>query len=302
LGLQALLFCALIALSLVSSLQVSWRSGAVLFTFDAVLICLWLYLWRSSAGEGDRAIAETVGALGLTLILSHILAPAQYYAVATRFPLIDGWLAGADQAIGVDVARLSAWTSGQPLVAAVLRLAYSSLLPQFALVLPIIRLGLRDREAFWEYVFNFHFCALATVTALAVFPAACAFQYLGFQSTIDQTRFIQHFNGVRSGTFSVIRFDNLEGLISMPSFHVAGALMICWAVRRHRRTFRAAIVLNSLLIASTVMTGAHYFVDVPGTMLLFALSVMAWNRWGRLIWDGSDEREAISAACAEEPA
>ena len=42
----------------------------------------------------------------------------------------------------------------------------------------------------------------------------------------SQERFIAHFNGVRDGTFTTIRFDDLEGLISMPSFHVAGGMMV----------------------------------------------------------------------------
>jgi membrane-associated phospholipid phosphatase len=61
----------------------------------------------------------------------------------------------------------------------------------------------------------------------------------------------------------------MTGLVSMPSFHVAGAFMVTWALRRHVRWFVLAAVLNGLLTVSTVATGAHYLVDVFGTLLLF---------------------------------
>jgi hypothetical protein len=59
----------------------------------------------------------------------------------------------------------------------------------------------------------------------------------------------------------------------MPSFHVAGGLMVTWVFRGYRRPFVLLLVLNVLMIASTFMTGAHYFVDVLSTLVMFALSV-----------------------------
>jgi hypothetical protein len=120
-----------------------------------------------------------------------------------------------------------------------------------------------------------------TVGALALFPAASAFQYLHFQSTLDQSRFITQFDGVRSGVFNSIRFDDLEGLVSMPSFHVAGALIVVWSLRRHGRLFWPAVSLNVLLAAATVLTGAHYAVDLFGTAAMFAASIWLWNAVAR---------------------
>ena len=37
----------------------------------------------------------------------------------------------------------------------------------------------------------------AEAVSLALFPAECAFLFYGFESTIDQTRFIAHFEGLR---------------------------------------------------------------------------------------------------------
>jgi membrane-associated phospholipid phosphatase len=150
-------------------------------------------------------------------------------------------------------------------------------------VLPIIALGMfyRDRIGMWEYVVHFHFCLAVALLCVALLPATVPISYYGFESLIDQTRFINHFTGLRSGTFTELPLNEIEGMISFPSFHVAGGLMVTWAFRGHRRWFAALAVLNALLIASTVLTGVHYAIDVVGGVILFAGSVLLWRAWGR---------------------
>jgi len=59
-----------------------------------------------------------------------------------------------------------------------------------------------DREAVWEFTFNYHVCALVTVACLAAWPAAGAFTFYGFESLIDQSRFLHQFSGFRSGALT----------------------------------------------------------------------------------------------------
>ena len=286
--LQSAIAATCLLLSGRAGLTIAWRTGTTLWIWDAVLLLLWGYFVWAPGRPRDWIMAESTIALALTLILSHILSPAQYLAAAFNRPLIDPWLAAADTRLGIYVPDLVKWSLAHPRVDHLQRLAYSSLLPQLAVVIVLLGIVQRDRLALWEYVFHFHVCATITVVALALLPAACAFQYYGIDSTINQTRFIAQFNGVRAGTFHVIRFDNLEGLISMPSFHVAGALMITWAVRQSVWLWPFLIV-NAILIASTVMTGAHYAIDLPVTALMFAGSVALWRIWGvRLLGDMAD--------------
>ncbi len=128
--------------------------------------------------------------------------------------------------------------------------------------------------------FHFHFCLVVTLLALGLFPAACAFNYYGFESTLEQTRFTAHFVGVRAGTFSVIQFNDMEGLISMPSFHVAAGLMVTWAFRQFRVWLAVLVGLNALMITATFMSGAHYFIDVIATLVLFLASIGVYRKWG----------------------
>ena len=77
----------------------------------------------------------------------------------------------------------------------------------------------------------------------------------------------------------MVRFDQIEGLVSFPSFHVAGALIATWAVRHRRGLFITFALLNAALIASTVLCGVHYAVDVVAAVPLFACSVFVYRRW-----------------------
>jgi PAP2 superfamily protein len=258
-------------------LTFDWSTSAPMFAAQAGFLGAWLYFRRYRYDPRKSAALDVILGTTLLVTLTAIVAPAQYVAVALRRPLIDPHLAAADAAIGINVASLARWTAAHPSLTIGLALAYVSFLPQ--LFLPVVVLGLvfRERDALWEFVFHYHFCLLATLIALALFPAACAFQYYGVASAFDQSRFVAHFGALRDGTFHVIAFTNMEGLISMPSFHVAGGLMVTWAFRRHRALFGPLALLNVVMIAATFLSGAHYFVDVVASCALFGVSAAAYR-------------------------
>ena len=145
--------------------------------------------------------------------------------------------------------------------------------------LPVLVLGFwyRDRTALWEYAFHFQVCLLGTLACFALFPARVPFSVYGVESILDQSRFLAHFGGVRSGLMTVIDPSNLEGLVSFPSFHTAGALMTTWALRRSRIWVTLLGVLNTGLIAATVLLGVHYFIDLLGAVALCGVSLALYR-------------------------
>ena len=158
-------------------LSFAWRSAIPFLVWDAAIFLLWLYHYRVPGKPGEWIIAETIFAFLLVLTLSNILGPAQYLAVAFGRPLIDPFLARADATLGVHVPALAGWTRQHPWMNVLLTSSYAALLWQFAVAVPVLGIFLKDRRALWEYVANFHFCAIVTVAALAVIPAECAFQH-----------------------------------------------------------------------------------------------------------------------------
>ena len=132
-----------------------------------------------------------------------------------------------------------------------------------------------------EFAFHFHLCLIVTIACLTLWPSVCAAAYYGITSTIDTTRAITQIHGFHDGLRTVIRFDDMEGLVSFPSFHVAGAILVTWAFRHRPKVLIPLIVLNTGLAISTVITGEHYLVDVVAAGPLVAGSVAAYRWWGQ---------------------
>jgi len=275
-GVQIALLASSCYLYATLGLSVAWESALSVAFVAAGLTLAWMYFTATKSSAAELRIANACLAIALLLLLATIMTPAQYAAAALNRPLIDHALATADGWLGIDVKTFAAWTREHPSMSAVLNWCYFTLLWQFALIIPLLAI-VRDDDALSEYVFNFHFCSLFTVISFALFPAASAFQHLDFQSTLPQARFIQHFNGVRSGQMTQLVFGQMEGLVSMPSFHVAGALMVTWAARRHTWLLVPLVVVNALLALSTFLSGSHYLVDTVAAFGLVALSVWMWR-------------------------
>jgi hypothetical protein len=283
-GVQLLTLVLLAVVYSGSDLTIAWSTALPKVIGLGGVGAVWLYLF-GNPGRNPREwpIAESFAVLLLVICLSLIVGTGQYLVALLRRPLFDAHLAAADRLLGVSVPGLVAWTRQHEWLAVVLRLAYFTLLPQFVLVVLGVGVVLKDRARLWEFAFHFHFCALVTLAALGLFPAECAFTFYGFESLIDQGRFIEHFESLRAATFQTIRFDEIEGLISFPSFHVAGALMVTWAFRGRRAWLFPLIVLNTGLIAATFMTGAHYVVDVLATVVMFTISLWAYGHLRHMV-------------------
>jgi hypothetical protein len=268
---DVLLFAAL-------HLSIQWST----FTFAeiplVVLSAVWLNLYLVPGGSKDRIAAEIIFIVGLIVMLSNVVTPMQYGSVALGSPYADPWLASADATMRIYVPTLAAWTMQHPTINTLLKASYASFLPQI-FVGSIVLATYRDRAQLWEFVFHLHLCLVTAVAALMIFPAVCPPAYYGFQPTVNMTHLIEQIRGFHAGTLRVLRFDQLEGLVSFPSFHVAGALIVSWAVRHRRWIFVPIAVLNAALIASTVMTGVHYAVDAVASVPLFAFSVVVYKRW-----------------------
>ena len=157
--------------------------------------------------------------------------------------------------------------------------AYLSLLGQFFLPVLVLPVWYRNRSAMWEYAFHFHVCSGITLVCLALWPAAGAFTYYGFKPAFTLTHFIDQFSGAYSGALTTIRPEDMEGLVSMPSFHVAGAVMVTWALRQSRIWLALLIPVNVMLTAATVLTGTHYVADLFGTAAMCAGSLWLYRRF-----------------------
>jgi membrane-associated phospholipid phosphatase len=277
---NALVIVTDVALFASLGLSVQWATVVIGELFLGLTFGVWLNFYLTPGGSKEWFVAELMFVVSLMVFLTNVGSPMQYGDVALGLPYADPWLAAADAALGIHVPTLAAWTVAHPSINVLLRVSYFSLLPQFVLTVAVLA-AFRDREGLWEFAFHVHVCVIVTVATLIVWPAVCPPEYYGFRPTIDMTHLIQQIQGFHQGAMKVVRFDELEGLVSFPSFHVAGALIVLWAARRRRWLLMPLVCWNLVLIASTFMTGVHYVIDVIASVPLFLGSVALYQRYCR---------------------
>jgi membrane-associated phospholipid phosphatase len=243
------------------------------------LSLLWVYLARYPGRSAwDLAVAERILALDIFCIVNLIQPQLQYVALAFKRPLIDAWLVAADRFLGVNLVVWTVWTRSHPLALAILVISYSSFGAQLAL--PLVALGImgpRDRQALWEYLFHLTLCITVTIVLFGLLPASSPSTVYGVRPVITQSTVAEQIQDVRSGRLTTIDLTMLEGLISFPSFHVAGALIVTWAFRYKRWVFYPLLVLNGCLIAATVLLGIHYGIDLSAGGLVFLFSLWVYR-------------------------
>jgi membrane-associated phospholipid phosphatase len=265
LGIQLGVLALAVPLYWASGLTFKWSSvGGQLFIAGAFGVGAML-------SRRDRnGVPQAMSAITLLLTAWLILGPLQYLAAAWNRPLVDAYLLRADAWLGVSPPAIDRWVTRHAMTRHVLGVAYLSLLPQFVLV-PIV-LGWLNRARLWHFVLQFQLTALTTVVLFALWPASTPAQH-GVHEWVSQTDAMEQLFAVRAGALHVLDLTRATGLISWPSFHTAGALVVVWSLRK-TWWFWPVVVLDALLIAATVLLGVHYAVDVLGGMAVVGLVVV----------------------------
>ena len=219
----------------------------------------------------DRnGIPQALAALTVLLMAFPSIGAAQYLAAAWSRPLVDDHLLAADAALGIHQAALVAWTNAHTYIRSGLAVAYKSLLPQF--LLPVVVLGFLDHRELWRYVRCFQCIAILTIIMFGLWPAGVPALH-GIPEVISQGEAMAQFFALRAGTMTTLRLEVGQGIISFPSFHAAGALIVTWALRR-TWFFWPVAALNAALLASTVLLGLHYVIDVIAAVGVCAVVIV----------------------------
>lgn len=226
----------------------------------------------------DRRLHDLIeGAAQIVLILLFSIL-LTYAAMTTEFPYRDSELYALDQIIGFDRGAYSRFFDRYPLLDDMIGIAYLSFLPQFAFVPMILHVRAQGARA-QRFLLATGLALLLTVTISVFVPAVDAYVYVDITPTvfskISDTIYTQvpTLEALRAGTLDMIALDDLEGLITFPSFHTAGGLLFIWALWPLRYLRWPALALNTALIAATPTDGAHYFVDLIGGAIVAGLSI-----------------------------
>ncbi|MCP4175861.1 MAG: phosphatase PAP2 family protein [Fuerstiella sp.] len=261
--------CAAFALLIRHRMRFDFYSaGTVLGT-----VVLLLPFAVSFEGRDLRHFSNLLTGFLCMVVFNLFLTILTYAGTPLNAPLTDSLLMQYDAALGIHLPSIVDWFQQHPTLNRFFHLIYYSVLPSTLLALIVLGLD-ADVRRLREFVMHYMLAGLITTLIYFVMPAEAPAQTFGYGQTAAQLSFIEHFHALRSGHFSVVSMNNLEGLVTFPSFHTTWALLIAYSLRHYRRLFGPMLLLNAGVAISTVTTGWHYGIDVIGGLLVAALAVM----------------------------
>jgi len=215
------------------------------------------------------------------VVFNLFLAILTYAGTPLNAPLTDSLLIQYDAALGIHLPSIVDWFQQHPTLNRTFHLIYSSVLSSTLLALIVLGLD-SDVRRLREFVTHYMLAGLITTLIYFLMPAEAPAQAFGYGQTAAQLSFIEHFHALRAGQFPLVSMNNLECLVTFPSFHTTWALLIAYSLRHYRRLFVPMLLLNVGVAISTVTTGWHYGIDVIGGLLVAALAVLITrisSRW-----------------------
>jgi membrane-associated phospholipid phosphatase len=287
-----------IIVAFISALDASWlylsdhavRLGSVFVACKGagVLICVALILraltnihrYQSVAARLRYAeVSDTAAWCALFVSFVSVTCVLSYLCVSINAPLIENRMIEFDRALGFDWVAVYRWTQAHPHVQKILQLAYAS--GEWQLFGMTLILGLSGRrEALSELFFLLVLGSAFLLLISTPFPATSAFVHFHIED-LNATASVSDFAILRDGSLRIIDIGHTQGLVSMPSFHTALAVLFTYSLRRIRWLFSIAVPLNVVMILSTPTQGGHYLADVIAGLLLSALTIQILNAINR---------------------
>lgn len=259
------------------------NQGLLLFT--AVLVATMV----ARAMRGTTIVLSAVEGFALVALLSLAGQIASAAVAVGDAPLIDPLLAAADRVLapGLDWPAMVAALGQHPRLQLALTYAYASLSWQPILFF-VASLWLGSVGANVRFVSAYGMALVLCVLPFHWLPALGPYPYYGIGAE-DVPGALIHLAWeapaklvlLRSGTVDAIGIDLLSGLICIPSFHAAGAVLMAMAFWNMRWLRWPMLALNVVMFAAAGPIGGHYYVDLIAGALVAVAVVAAVDRFGK---------------------
>ncbi|VWD15166.1 phosphatase PAP2 family protein [Burkholderia contaminans] len=232
------------------------------FCFVIALICIaTLQRYRKlTHALRCKEFASAIFCMITIIAWAQAMAITSYIGVGLNNVDIADTLVRFDSAIGFDWLGVYHWVSSHHILRIIFIYAYWSAFPQLILV-PFFLAIVRELDNIIEFLVILFISSFVLLLIAIPFPAESAFLHFGITDpgTVSS---VQDYVLLRSGAMPVINPYAVQGLVSMPSYHTMLAIFFAYSVRHVRFVFPAAVILNVVMIASTITVGGHYLADV----------------------------------------
>jgi membrane-associated phospholipid phosphatase len=269
-----------LSLSRLSFADSNWDSVVRLVLFTAIAFGFCGLVSHRLAGAADRVGcalregARRVELFALATLLFGLLAVVIiaycFLGTAAALPFQDAQLARVDQWLGFNWVAFVEFVNSSAAASWLLVEGYRS--TPYMLVGTILWFcvsGQGSRVAEFLALMSLTFVGIAV--GMMIWPAAGAYAYydppLASYQNIGAGSGMWHYQllmAIRSGATSVIDFNtpNANCLVTFPSGHTILAIIMTYALRGSRWTLIPAIVINGLMMVSTIPHGGHHLIDL----------------------------------------
>ncbi|GLR48079.1 phosphatase PAP2 family protein [Sphingomonas astaxanthinifaciens] len=209
-------------------------------------------------------------------------AVGSYAAAALSNGYVDHRMAAVDQFLGFDWPFLYGLMAASPTAQLVSKLAYASIFvgPQFVL-LALCATGEDARAR--RFVTIYGMTLIVVVMVFPLVPAVGPITHYGVAEpdyvTATSSRHVEIIEALRAGSLRTVDVGEVAGLISVPSFHAATALLLIWAAWPLRRARYLVGLVNIAMLVATPIEGNHYLVDVIAGLALAAAAIGLPSWW-----------------------
>ncbi len=271
-------FYAAIAVVLLSIVALSINSlfyqypGNNYFPHEGYLMLFSLVLMYSGFtlqfGRVNQLTLMLKEALYFFLVMT-VIAVATNAMQYTPFPVIDHHIVAFESLFHLNMKSIVAWTNSHPVFTPLLARIYDTL-PLQMCYLPLLVIAAKRFNLVREYYFLLLSSALIGFTFYYFFPTTAP------ASVIDSSFFseAQRATGLKfQQLHHYIQPSTIEGgMIALPSFHVVWAWFGLYLVRGWPIAFGILLPVNILLVASCVLLGWHYPIDILGSLVIIAMA------------------------------
>jgi hypothetical protein len=220
--------------------------------------------------KGRTALRESVLVIPWELLLAATLSFPVLIAARLRMPLRDALFGRLDQSMGVSVPDIVAWADHHWLGTMINR-SYPWLLPFLAVAAFAPALMGKMKHA-REFLLGNLVAFGIGVPLFALLPAVGPWYYYHLPPNPAQAACWVQLLSLRLPSPYLFQ-EQAAGVVCFPSFHVVWAILCAAALWGFRPIRIPVALLSTMIIASTLTTGWHYFSDVLGGIAVAAVSM-----------------------------
>lgn len=202
-------------------------------------------------------------------LIMSVIALATNAAQYTPFNTIDRQILSTEQSLHIDIKSIVSWVNSKPHLKVVLTFIYDTLPYQMS-YLPLIFIAIRKTDDVHEYYFLLLISTIIGFTFYYFYPTTAPASIIesSYFSEAQKATGIKFFQIHQQQTPTTME----GGLIALPSFHTIWAWFCLYLLRGFPSIFSVMLPINVLLMASCVLLGWHYLIDILGGLIVIFLS------------------------------